>query len=117
MPSMLQLKAAKIETGEHLVHVRLSFVNTTGEELGPGGLRFIAVDKSGQEQKVSATSFWSTADGETIQVVAHLGHAIWSERTVRLQSFAYVEFSGRILDLASTVTVGFMQGTNIKNES
>ena len=117
MPSKLRLTKARIEAGEHALHVRMEFVNESGGELGPGGLRFVAVDKRDEEIKMSAAHLWPVAAGETVTIVSHLGNAMWDARTIRLKSLAYVELSGRVSPLASSVAIGMMQGTKIESES
>ena len=117
MSAPLCLSNVRLDSGEHTVHLRLAVTNRSGQELAAGGVRFIAIDKQGVRHKESVPWLWPIASGETISVVAHLGNGLWDQRTIRLESFAYIEFSGRIQDIAGAVSVGVMGGTKIENES
>ena len=117
MPPMVHLTEARVDHGQHTAGVRLALVNKTTNTLGPGGVRFLAVDKRGGEHKLSAFHLWPVPAGETIVVYAHLGNVMRDFRTVRLKSFAYVEFSGPIHELPVSVAVGLMSGTKIEYES
>jgi hypothetical protein len=106
VPAGLEVTATALRNGNMVQHVEVKFANTTGADLDPGGLRFIAVKRNGDEYKISVAHLWPVRTEESVSIVASVPFENWSG-VLRLKSFEFVETTGRVYPIDGSVDVSF----------
>ena len=107
------ISAATVRNGDLFTHVELTLTNTSSSELGIGGLRFEALKSSGDVVPISAANYWPVPPGGSISFVAVIPMGKPWVRAVRLKGFEYVETSGRVIPLDSSLDIGMLGGVTM----